>query len=552
MSSLRAVLRRLDPWAALLIGVLLAMGVVILLATPGPWQSVVGTTPPVGLKAPAPDDVAVFVRGGRSGACSGVVWLHLDPARNGLSAVVVTPRVSGFAPGDGYAPLTAVVDAAGPAAGAAALGDALGVTMDAWVALDRKALELAIAPMIPMEDVRASRPRYREAWAAWCGRGGSERAWVAQYESLRVSLPLVAFGELGVVAFSNYVLGFGFIESDLTLQGATSLGDALKAVDPGRVNVRAAPVVAERCRGGEVWHLDSSRVEPLRQSLAFGLTPPETDKLVTRRARPARVLVVAPLPRAGAVRYAAEVRARLRRAAGAPVEVTLVSGADGTLAFRAARELDERPALAVLVAPPPPSPEATEAVAEVSAMLLDRRQEAVVAGPLPARAGSAADSLARGRLEAAVVGSRLPVSWSLQAAVRAGGEERRLGLEDAARANVQTLMRACWPGTLAPDLRSTRLGFAFVSARHTGVGVVSTSDARAATVLGRVRLWGFKGLRITPEDDAWRPVSPGAAIFFRAGSRAAAVALAGDLGVPSRSVVRDDDSPRDVMYVTGD
>ena len=39
---LRAVVRRLDPWAALLLGGLLALGVVILLATPGPWQRVVG------------------------------------------------------------------------------------------------------------------------------------------------------------------------------------------------------------------------------------------------------------------------------------------------------------------------------------------------------------------------------------------------------------------------------------------------------------------------------------------------------------------------------
>ncbi len=47
MSYLRAVMRRLDPWAALLLGVLLALGVVILLATPGPWQRVVGKEPPV-------------------------------------------------------------------------------------------------------------------------------------------------------------------------------------------------------------------------------------------------------------------------------------------------------------------------------------------------------------------------------------------------------------------------------------------------------------------------------------------------------------------------
>ncbi len=309
-------MRRLDPWAALLLGGLLAMGVVILLATPGPWQRVVGKEPPVRLEAPAPDDVAVFVMGGRGGACSGVLWLHLDAERNALAAVVVAPRVSGFSPTDGYAPVAAIADSAGPSAAAAALGGALGVSMDAWVALDRKASDLAIQAMFPMNEPRAARTRYREARAAWRGRGGDATAWATQYASLRVALPQVPFDELGVVAFSNYVLGFGFVRSDLTLQGATSLAEALRDVDPGRVEVRAAPVVVERSRGGEVWHADASRVEPLRQSLAMGMRPPETGRLVTTRVRAARVLVVAPLSRARAARYADEVRRRLARSAG--------------------------------------------------------------------------------------------------------------------------------------------------------------------------------------------------------------------------------------------
>jgi hypothetical protein len=553
VSYLRAVMRRLDPWAALLLGGLLAMGVVILLATPGPWQRVVGKAPPVRLEAPAPDDVAVFVLGGRGGTCTGIIWLHLDPAENALSAVVVAPRVSGFAPGDGYAPLADVVDGAGAGTGAAALGRALGVNMDAWVTLDRKALELAVQPMFPMNDVRAARTRFREARAAWRGHGGPERAWTTQYATLRVALPRVVFSELGVVAFSNYVLGFGFVESNLTLQGATSLGEALRDVDPGRVTVRAAPVIAERCRGGEVWRMDASRLEPLRQSLAFGLTPPETGAPLTRRIRSARVLVVAALSRASAVRYATEVSERLERSSGAAVEVTLVSGGNDRLAFRAARELDARPALAALVAPAPASPQATAAVAKACAMLRNRGQEAVVAGPLPARDGEAIGSAARDRLEAVLVASRLPVSWWPEPAAGRDGEVAGgYGLEDAARANVQTLVRAAWPGALAPDLRSTRLGFAFVAARHTGVGVVGASDRRTAAVLGRLRLWGFVGGRLALEDGGWRPSRPGRALYFRPGSRTAAAALAGDLGVPSRSVVSSDDSPREVVYVTGD
>jgi len=553
VSYLRAVLRRLDPWAALLLGVLLTLGVVILLATPGPWQRVVGQEPPVRLEAPAPDDVALFVLGGRAGACTGVVWLHLDPAQHALSAVVVASRVSGFSPGDGAAPLAEVVDAAGPSVGAAALGSALGVSMDVWVTLDRSSLERVVQPMFPMTDVRAVRTRYREARAAWRGRGGAESAWATQYETLRAALPRVAFSELGLVAFSNYVLGFGSVESNLTLEGATSLGEALQEVDPARISVRAAPVIAERCRGGEVWRMDASSIEPLRQSLAIGLTPPETGDLVTRRRRPARVLVVAALPHASAARYAAEVSARLDRSAGAPVEVTLVAGADDGLAFRAARELDARPALVVLVAPAPSSPRATAAVAKVGTMLRNRDQEAVVAGPLPASTSAAAGSAARKQLQTALIETGLPVSWSPVAVQPdAGIVARRYGLDDAARANVQTLVRAGWPGTLAPGLRSTRLGFAFVAARHTGVGVVTASDERASAVLGRLRLWGFSGGRLTQEDGGWRPDQLGPAIYFRPGSRAAAAALAGDLGVPPGSVFRSDDSPREVVYVTGD
>jgi hypothetical protein len=552
---LRAVMRRLDPWAAIVLGGLLAMGVVILLATPGPWQKVVHTQPPVRLEAPAPVDVAVFVMGGRGGSCTGILWLHVDAASNGLAAVVVAPRISGFSPADGYAPVAAIADSAGPAAAATALGGALGVGMDAWVALDRSASDLAIQAMFPANDLRPARARYRQARTAWRGLGGDAKAWATQYESLSVALPQVSFGQLGVVAFSNYVLGFGFVRSDLTLQGATSLAEALKEVDPGQVVVRAAPVIAERSLGGEVWHADASRVEPLRQSLELGVRPPQSEKLVTVRTRAPRVLVIAPLARPAAQRYAAEVRRRLAQSAGAAVDVTLVWGTDGRLAFRAAHELDRRPALAALVAPASPGEAATAAVTRVCEMLRNRGQEAVVSGPLPAPTGdtgatpAAAASAARDALVAAVAAGRLPVSW-LPAPAPAGattGTGRR-ALAAAARDNVQTLVRACWPGALAPGLSSTRLGFAFVDARHTAVGVSSPSDAAAASLLARLRLWGFSGSRLTAAAGA--PVGQ-TTIAYRPGSRHAALALAGDLKLPQRSVVRSGDGPLQVVITTG-
>ena len=551
MNRLRAVARRLDPWAALLLGGLLAMGVVILLATPGPWQRVVGEEAPVRLEAPAPDDVALFVMAGRGGSCTGIVWLHLDAEKKALAAVVVAPRISGFSPTDGYAPVAAIAGSAGPSAAAAALGGALGVSIDAWIALDRKAMDLAVEAMVPMNEVRAARTRFREARAAWRGRGGEANAWATQYESLRISLPQVPFEELGVVAFSNYVLGFGFVRSDLTLQGATSLAEALKEVDRDLVEVRAAPVIVERSRGGEVWHADASRVEPLRQSLALGIRPPETGRLITERARVARVLVVAPLARQAADRYAGEVRRRLAASAGAPVEVTLVSGADERLAFRAARELDRRPALAVLVAPAEPGARATVAVTKVCALLRDRRQEAVVSGPLPASVGEPSSAAAdREALAAAVSAGRLPVSWPSPPSRDGEGDGGR-GLVAAARSNVQTLVRACWPGTLAPRLASTRLGFAYVAARHTGVGVRSPSSTVTERLLRRLRLWGYPGTRLAPDAAVPDQVGGATLIAFRPGSREAALALAGDLGLPPGSVFRADDAPRKLVLTAG-
>ncbi|NLE21273.1 MAG: hypothetical protein GX624_00610 [Actinobacteria bacterium] len=545
MSWLRAAARRLDPWAALVLGGLLAMAVVILLATPGPWQRVVGEEdPPVRLEAPAPDDVALFVMGGRGGACSGIVWLHLDTERHALTAVVVAPLVSGFSPDDGYAPVADIADSAGPGAAATALGGALGVSMDAWVALDRRASDLAIQAMFPMSDLRPARPDFPEARSAWRGRGGEERAWITQFESLRVALPLMPFEKLGVVAFSNYVLGFGFVRSDLTLQGATSLAEALKETDRAMVEVRAAPVVVERCRDGRVWHADASRVQPLIQSLALGMAPPETRRLVSRRERAARVLVVAPLGRSQAARYAAEVRRQLAASAGAPVEVTLVSGTDERLAFRTARELDRRPALAVLVAPARPGDLDGIVVEKVCALLRQRRQQAVVSSSLTSRGKDAALSAA---LEQAVARGRLPVSRLPRREGTVSG--RRAELAAAARANVQTLVRACWPGTLAPDLASTRLGFSFVAARHTAAGIVSASEETGEALSRRLRVWGFVAAPLPEADAGSVPDVP--AVAYRPGSRTAAEALSADLGMPEGSVVRVDDVPRKLVLVVG-
>jgi len=146
---------------------------------------------------------------------------------------------------------------------------------------------------------------------------------------------------------------------------------------------------------------------------------------------------------------------------------------------------------------------------------------------------------------------RLPVSW-LSPSGQIGEGDNGRGLVAAARSNVQTLVRACWPGTLAPRLASTRLGFAFVAARHTGVGVRSRSSTVTERLLRRLRLWGYPGTRLAPDAAASDQAGRGSAIAFRPGSREAAQALAGDLGLPPGSVFRADDAPRKLVLTTGD
>ena len=226
--------------------------------------------------------------------------------------------------------------------------------------------------------------------------------------------------------------------------------------------------------------------------------------------------------------------------------MTLVAGADDRLAFRAARELDRRPALAVLVAPPASG---DAAVCRGHAGVRHAAEPPAGGGRLrPAACEGRQRGIENDVFAAAAVDGRLPVSWLPAAATPVSGEgSGRRALVAAARDNVQTLVRACWPGTLAPALSSTRLDFAFVAARHTGVGILSASDASSAALLARLRLWGFPGARLATEDGGWEPPVTGRAVFYQPGARRAALALAGDLGLPARSVVQVDDSPRKVV-----
>ena len=110
----------------------------------------------------------------------------------------------------------------------------------------------------------------------------------------------------------------------------------------------------------------------------------------------------------------------------------------------------------------------------------------------------------------------------------------------AAGANVATLVRACWPGVLAPRLASTRLGFWFVARRRTTVGIIEPA-AGAARTAARLRLWGYRSSM--PVGGGWRPALTATSVYYRSGRREAALALAGDLGLRPGAVIADDSAP---------
>lgn len=553
MKLLRAVLARLDPWAAIVLGVLVALGVVILLATPGPWHKVVGPPPTVDLAPPSPTDLALYALTGPRRQCEAVVWVHVDHEFPSVTAVSVAPPTQGFLAGAGFMPLAKMVDAAGPAAATTALGQAVGVHMDAWLTLDDEALRIALSAVEPAGSGSARVTQYRAWTAAWDGTAGPSLAWRLQTTVLTQAMLRVPWSRTSIIGFANYVLGFGHIRTDMDLQQATSLATTLKHLPPSQAGACAVAALVETCRAGEAWRVDPQAAAALRRELAAGGCPQPAPPLVTRAPVPARVLVVLPGRRPAARAYVDEVRRRLAASAGAPVAVEAITvNSWPRLAARTVAAARAWRPLAVLVGPPvvPAAADAEEVVASLRVLGVALRANslpAVVSQPLPAETtGTVAPEAAV--LGAAVAASRQPLSpvaasaettASVPAPLSATATARRV-----ARANAATLVRACWPAVLAPHLASTRLGFSFAARRRTEVAVVSADPGRAASYAARLRTCGFQARQWS--GGAWTPPQPGRGVFYRPGERRAAVSLAGDLGLPVTAVVADPGGPAPV------
>jgi hypothetical protein len=309
------------------------------------------------------------------------------------------------------------------------------------------------------------------------------------------------------------------------------------------------------CRAGEVWAPEALALGRLRHSLAVGLTPPPSEPVVVTRRRAARVLVVVPNGGWAVDTYTNEVRRRLRISAGAPVAVQVVRMPGGRLTSAVKAVVAEWRPLAVLVAPPRAGA-ATEGMAgaleDLASFLSRRRQPAVMSLPMGVAPNAARAAAGLDDVATIIEATGIPVSRlaATQTTPVGATVSRTAAARAAARANVETLVRACWPGTLAPGLASTRIGFSFAACRGIAVGVLAPNSESAQRAAARLRLWGYEVTVLS--STGWDPDLTEAALYYRVGMRRPALALGGDMTLDRSHVIAAESAPADLTLVLDD
>ncbi|MGO8682967.1 MAG: hypothetical protein ACLQUT_00055 [Thermoleophilia bacterium] len=578
MKRLRSLVRHLDPWAALLLGLLVAMAVIILLAMRGPWNTPAAPPPgppPVAKPVPAPSaDVAVFVNSASGSVhCIAALWVHVDPATPSLSVMVVPPQASGFLPGGGYEPLARIVDDAGPAAGAAALAEMTGVKMKWWVMGGLAAIKNAFPTAFPSENTQAAMARLRLSTIAWSESGSSVQQFARQYAFLSLSLGGVDLASLNIVAFTNYALAAPGLVSNLDLQTAASAAATLRNLGTQPIAVCALPAVVTTTRGVPSWRLDNAVLVSVRQSLVAGIAPQSFGPLVNTRIAPATVVaVIDPL---GAVQspFLQALARRLKTSSGGPVRVIPVVASLGSdLSTAVSSVLERTPAQAVIVAlgwgaADPAAAALSRRLSALVSLLRERHQPAVIAA-LP---NGVAGKLSAAAVAAAATAGGLPLSATLSPTT-ATTSPLRLG--DAwAGTIVATVVRACDPELFAPRLASTKLDVTYYERRQTTVAVSaarrlpasasasaaaaapspsaaasSAASAVVASVSSTMALLGEFGWQtVAARLGTWTPRLVGESISCHADHRRLALALASDLGLSAKQVVVDRRAPASLI-----
>ncbi len=586
MSRVRAVPRRLDPWAALLLGVLVTLGVIILLATPGPWHKVVpavATHPPLA-PPPPPHDIAVFVNGPRLEGCAGVVWLHIDYAQARFTAVVVAPSLTCLLPGAGLQPLSEIVDEAGPRIGAHALGARLGVRLDSWITLDPLALRAAIPGFVGVA-AKVVHPRPVPLVGVWSLHQPPNKALQRQVRYLRLWLKDGSAGELNLIGFVNYVIGSNDVDTALKLQAVSAIGAALNVADAGDFDTTSLPVVVERRGRYSRWLPVSGALLALRESFAFDAASPVYPATVDERLAGRTVLALTSPLGSWTKRYRAAFEAELRRYGVPGVRVEMRACARPAAVSRALDRERVRPPLGVVVAV------GRSAVGTISAARTKAVLGAALAGvrdaalptvvsevpgatatndaiaaqataaglPLSPVAAALAVPVASGGPTPVATGSPTPVATdsptpgatgsptpgatgsptpgatgrSTSTASASGGLTAAL-VAAWARLDAATFVRAVQPAFFAPRLAATRLGVSFYERTLIRVGVVDSDAAARARLMESLDVFGYRALRAPAGS-----LSAGALpiVYYRAGDRRLALAVAGDLGLRTTQVL---------------
>ena len=326
--SRRLVPRRLDPWAALLLGVSVTLGVIILLATPGPWHKVVpavATRPPLA-PPPPPRDIAVFLKGpGREG-CAGALWLHIDyeqsasPPSSCRCAWPATCR----APDSCRCSRSSTRPVRGSPRGPWATG------CRSRSARGSRSTRRRCASRFPV----SSRPRPRACTVpalpltgVWALHQAPLVALQRQMRYLQFVLKGGLADEINLDGFVNYVLGSNDVSTTLRLQAASAIGAALDTAGPGDLVTSSLPAIVHRRGSYERWSVSPAALLSLRQSLAFDarrpIYQPGADR-AARRAHGGRRDLAAGAFHGDLSRRvrASAARVRRRRRDGRPAHVT--------------------------------------------------------------------------------------------------------------------------------------------------------------------------------------------------------------------------------------
>ena len=588
MTPVRGVLRRVDAWAALLLGVLVTLGVIILFALPGPWHHVApGATPqPLLAPPPPPSDVAVIVTQGQRHRCAGVVWLHIDYALPRFSAVVVPARLTCRLPRAGFQPLDQVADEAGPAQAAASLGEALGVAMGAWITVDPGDARDALPGFLRLA-AKPTHPRPLSFADVW-----TTRLSAAQLDRQVGLLRRVGAGwsgvQLNLVGFVNYVLGSPDVATSMKLQAVSAIAGALDTATPVDFVSGALPVVLLQRGDYRLCLPRPQALSALRAAFAVDASTPVYRPAVVRRPAGRTVLVLTTplgarqerdyeraLDRTLADYGATGVRAVLRscttpaevttaltpRVGGRPLGAVLAFGrTEAGTAPQPTVELLLRTALADVRASSLPAVVSGVPAGGAAATELERTIDALAATagfPVsPVAPVAAATATASSTATPASPTSGPWAEATTGPAEEAAGTASPSGAATAApalvtpiaswaRANAATFVRVVEPRFFAPTLPATRLGISYYERLLTKVGVVADAGAEPA-LLSRLTAMGYAAVAA---DDRGLPRLAVPVVYYPPGERIVALALAGDLGLAPTQAAESGSAPAGLTLV---